>query len=113
MTALAGRGHVLAAIVAALVAMAPGASAQPAGDWPTVKCERYKAAWASALGRRGTGGLSDEFLARHAAFLSSGCTAPADVCPRSPEELELANVLTVMAMNFGTASTFLPFACRR
>ena len=51
-------------------------------------------------------------MARHEAFLQSGCTAPADVCPRSREEFEFADLLTVLAMNAGTASTFLPFACR-
>jgi hypothetical protein len=50
---------------------------------------------------------------RHEAFLASGCTAKADVCPRSSEELEVANFLVVLAMNAGTASTFLPFACRK
>jgi len=44
-----------------------------------------------------------EFLDRHEAFLASGCTAKADVCPRSPEELELANIMVVAAMNAGTA----------
>ncbi len=101
-------------VIAAALAFAQGPSrAQPAQDWPTVKCARYKAAWADALARRGRRGLSDDFIASHDAFLASGCTARADVCPRSPEELDLANVLTVLAMNAGTASTFLPFACRR
>ena len=65
------------------------------------------------LARRGRAGLSEGFLSAHDAFLASGCTARADVCPRSPEELDLANVLTLAAMNAGAASTFLPFACRR
>jgi len=78
-----------------------------------VKCDRYRKAWSDALARRGTRGLGREFLDRHEAFLASGCTARADVCPRSVEELDLANVLTILAMNAGTASTFLPFACRK
>jgi hypothetical protein len=49
----------------------------------------------------------------HEAFLASGCTARAAVCPRSAEELEIANVMVVLAMNAGTASTFLPFSCRK
>jgi hypothetical protein len=84
-----------------------------APSWPEVKCARYKQAWADALSRRGTNGLGREFIDRHEAFLASGCTARADVCPRSAEELELANILVIAAMNAGTASTFLPFACRR
>jgi hypothetical protein len=81
--------------------------------WPEVKCARYKAAWAEALARRGVRGLGPDFIERHEAFLASGCTARADVCPRSVEELELANIMVVAAMNAGTASTFPPFACRK
>ena len=109
-----------AAALAALLACAAGggtarAVAQDgrAPSWPEVKCARYKQAWADALSRRGTKGLGPEFIDRHEAFLASGCTARADVCPRSAEELELANILVIAAMNAGTASTFLPFACRR
>jgi hypothetical protein len=82
-------------------------------SWPEVKCERYTKAWSEALARRGTRGLGQEFLERHEAFLASGCTTRADVCPRSREELDLANMMVVAAMNAGTASTFPPFACRR
>jgi hypothetical protein len=57
--------------------------------------------------------VGQEFRERHDAFLASGCTARADVCPRSAEEFEVANMLTIAAMNAGTASTFLPFACRK
>ena len=78
-----------------------------------VKCARYKTAWSEALARRGTKGLGQEFLDRHEAFLASGCTAQANVCPRSAEELDLANMMVVAAMNAGTASTFPPFACRK
>jgi len=34
------------------------------------------------------------------------------VCPRSPEEFARADIMTILAMNAGMASTFLPFACR-
>jgi hypothetical protein len=82
-------------------------------SWSEEKCARYKKAWAEALARRGTRGLGKDFLDRHEAFVASGCTARADVCPRSAEELDLANIMVISAMNAGTASTFLPFACRR
>lgn len=82
-------------------------------NWSEVKCNRYRNAWSDALTRRGSKGLGQDFLARHEAFLASGCTARADVCPRSPEELELANIMVLLAMNAGTASTFPPFSCRR
>ncbi|MCD6070209.1 MAG: hypothetical protein K0Q80_1860 [Microvirga sp.] len=109
--------RVLAAVVFAC-SMAGGlsfAAAQntPPKSWPEVKCERYGNAWTEALIRRGRQGLSPEFVERHEAFLASGCTAQANVCPRSTEELDLANIMVVAAMNAGTASTFPPFACRK
>lgn len=81
------------------------------GTWPEIKCSRYKAAWLEDLRRRGTTGLSQDFVASHEAFIASGCTTQGHVCPRTEAELDLANILTMQAMNFGTASTFLPFAC--
>jgi hypothetical protein len=105
------RGACLTLVLSVVLAQSP-AGAQSAQSWPEVKCARYKKAWTDALARRGGRGLSEDFIASHEAFLASGCTARANVCPRSAEELDLANVLTVLAMNAGTASTFLPFACR-
>lgn len=107
--ALAAAAALLAVPLAATDARAQGGVAP---TWSEVKCDRYRAAWADALARRGRQGLGREFVARHEAFLASGCTARADVCPRSAEEFALADILTVAAMNAGTASTFLPFACR-
>lgn len=85
-------------------------SARP--DWPAVKCERYRKAWTDLLAQRGTKGLGPAFLERHEAFIASGCTARADVCPRSKQELEAANVVSLRAMNAGMTGSFLPFACR-
>lgn len=91
------------------------ASAQPVKredrSWSEEKCARYSEAWTALSAKRGVAGLSPEFRARHEAFLASGCTSKPDVCPRSAEELEVANILVVLAMNAGMASTFLPFAC--
>jgi len=89
------------------------AAQESSQTWSEVKCVRYKKAWTEALARRGTQGLGREFLDRHEAFLESGCTTRADVCPRSPKELDLANVMVILAMNAGTASTFPPFSCRK
>ncbi len=104
------------AVVAALLWASGGLEARSQerapSDWPAVKCERYRQAWADVLARRGTDGLGPAFLERHEAFLASGCTARADVCPRSPQELELANILSLRAMNAGMTGSFLPFACR-
>jgi hypothetical protein len=107
---------VLAAALTSLVlggASLAVAEESPPQSWPEEKCARYRKAWSEALARKGTNGLGREFLERHEAFLASGCTARADVCPRTAEELDLANVMVISAMNAGTASTFLPFACRR
>ena len=103
----------ISAFIALTCVSSASAQTQPSQSWPEVKCARYKAAWADALARLGTKGLSQDFLDRHEAFLASGCTVQGNVCPRSEEELGLANMMVVAAMNAGTASTFPPFACRR
>jgi hypothetical protein len=107
--------QLLVALVA-LLELAGGSQAaaqeRKARSWTEEKCARYHRAWADALARRGTQGLRRDFIERHEAFLASGCTGPADVCPRSTEEFDLANAMVVAAMNAGTASTFPPFACR-
>jgi hypothetical protein len=93
-----------------------GAAAQEKArepSWPEVKCARYKAAYAQAIKRLTTRGLTEQFLSDHDAFLASNCTAQVAVCPRSKEELNLANALVIMGMNEGMASTFMPFACRK
>jgi hypothetical protein len=82
-------------------------------SWTEQKCVRYQKVWVELLRRSGKEGLGAEFMERHNAFIDSGCATAADVCPRSPRELAVANVLTIQAMNAGMASTFLPFACRR
>ncbi len=97
-----------------LAGIAPAAAqVSRAESWSAVKCERYGKAWTQALAKRGRTGLGPEFIARHEAFLAAGCTTQGDVCPRSKEELDLANILVLMAMNENMGSTFLPFACRK
>ncbi len=83
----------------------------PPENWPAIKCERYTKAYAEALARLGRKGLGQDFLDAHEAFLASGCSIKGEVCPRSAEELNLANIMVVMGMNQGMASTFMPFAC--
>ncbi|SCY29332.1 hypothetical protein [Microvirga guangxiensis] len=109
------RSAIMVAALAMAGSCAAGLSCAVAQEpsWVEVKCDRYKKAWDDALARRGTKGLGQEFLDRHEAFLVSGCVAKAEVCPRSEEELTLANMMVVAAMNAGTASTFPPFACRK
>lgn len=109
---LAAPFFMIAAVAAAL--FAPQARAQESGaatPWQTEKCARYTAAWDKTLAERGTHGLGAAFLERHAAFIAGGCTGTHDVCPRSPAELDLANIMIVHSMNAGMASTFAPFGC--
>lgn len=89
------------------------AEAQPRQTpWTERRCALYAQAWSEALARFGTQGLAPVFLERHEAFLASGCQARLGACPRSPQELALADAMTVAAINAGAASTFPPFACR-
>lgn len=102
-----------AALLLSLIAGGAGAQTPPVRDWPAEKCARYKEGYRVAITRQGRQGLGPEFLARHDAFLASDCTAEHDVCPRSKEELDLANTLVILGINQGMASTFMPFACRK
>jgi hypothetical protein len=104
-----GRSALAASLIASCILAEP--SRVLAQSWSEVKCARYSQAWSEVLARRGTRGLSDAFVASHDAFVASGCTTQGRVCPRSDDDFALANTMTVLAMNAGTASTFLPFAC--
>lgn len=92
-----------------LVLLAMPAQAQTPQD---AKCARYASAWAEAQTRVGRAGLADSFVAGQDAFIASNCRARPGICPRSPQELAMADILTIAAMNAGLASSFLPFACR-
>ena len=98
-----------------LFALSPVLAQEPPprpDNWPEVKCQRYRAAYGEAIARLGTRGMRPEFLEKHSAFMAGGCTAKADICPVSKEELELANRLVMLGMNRGMSGTFFPFACR-
>jgi hypothetical protein len=94
-----------------LLALMPVAAAAQTPDWTARKCALYADAWAQAVRIKGLDGIGQDFQDRHAAFLAQGCTRRGDVCPRSPQEYALADLLTLMAMSEGTAGSFLPFAC--
>lgn len=81
-----------------------------ADDWTREKCRLYTAAWDHLAAGGGLAGIGARFLADHAAFLASGCTA-GRVCPESAAELALADRLALMAVAEGMAGSFLPFAC--
>ncbi|AML53794.1 hypothetical protein [Falsihalocynthiibacter arcticus] len=80
--------------------------------WTEQKCVLYQSAWNWAYDSIGPEGVSAEFIAQNDSFMATGCTERTVVCPRSDEELDMANMLTVMTMNEGMASTFVPFTCR-
>ena len=95
----------------------PGTSSSRAQDatdlaWQAKKCAIYADEWADALAMRGKTGIGQEFIDRQATFIAAGCLGDRNVCPRSPEELRLADLLTLMAVSEGIAGTFLPFGCR-
>lgn len=103
--------------VLAILCAAPGAAQEEeegAGRsaWGAEKCAAYAAAWDQVLLEIGPEGLSAGFLRGNEAFIASGCREGRDICPEGAAELDVANLLTIAAMNMGAASTFLPFACR-
>ena len=102
----------LVLLLAPLFALAQDYTAPaPADAWSKRKCSLYQQAVADALATLGSTGLRPEFLSENNAFIASGCTAPTDICARTEQEFTLANLLTVMTMNEGMASTFVPFGC--
>ncbi|SEQ25717.1 hypothetical protein SAMN05428969_2434 [Devosia sp. YR412] len=95
-----------------LLALIPPATGQEAPtDWPEQKCAAYAAAWSQALDAYGSDQMNYAFMAGNENFIASGCADRAEICPRSAQELDIANALTLALMNAGTASTFLPFKC--
>ncbi len=96
----------LGADVADLSAQGTGASA-----WAERKCVLYERAVRDALEVQGADGLRRTFLDENAAFIASGCRAGGPICPVTDREIELANMLTILTMNEGMASTFVPFGC--
>lgn len=105
----------LATAALALMAVLAAAHASDTGGadaWTLEKCSRYEKAFGEMVEFVGRDGLTDAFLEGNRDFIAAGCANGADVCPTSEKDIELSNALTVAAMNFGTASSFLPFVCR-
>ncbi len=73
------------------------------------KCEIYRLAVGASIKR--IGGLSDAFIKENNDFIKSGCLDYSFVCPRNASDLSFANEMTVVTMNKGLASTFVPFKC--
>jgi hypothetical protein len=98
--------------LAAVCLLVPGfAQGQENAAWQDEKCSLYEKNWASALEFFGSDNINYNFMASNENFIAGGCTKQVDACPRSDQELEIANALTLAMMNAGTASTFLPFRC--
>lgn len=89
------------------------ASAEEAKSWPQEKCDFYARAWHDLYKLSDRAHVTDAFVEGNEAFIAAGCSNGADVCPSSKADIDLANNLTMAAMNFGTASSFLPFICRQ
>ena len=88
------------------------ALADPPSTWAEQKCALYTTAWESLRDWPRIADLGPAFVETHAAFLASGCTTHRTICPRSPAEVEVADLLTTMAVSEGMAGSFLPFTCR-
>ncbi|MDR7126883.1 hypothetical protein [Pseudotabrizicola sp. 4114] len=106
------RARLAAAACLMLPAVALGQSLGGDPAWVARKCSLYTEAWTALTAGQGAAGIGPAFLEQHEAFLASGCTARAEVCPVSPEEFALADKLSLMAVAEGMAGSFLPFACR-
>lgn len=103
-----------AVAMAAMLCHVPRSGAQDLQGltWSQQKCVLYDHAVDAALGFQGRTGLRDAFLDANRSFIEGGCETPGYVCPVTDAEIRFANLLTVMTMNEGMASTFVPFNCR-
>ena len=79
--------------------------------WTEQKCALYDRAFHDALGMVDADGVTPAFLAQNEVFISGGCTGYVRICPMTADEYRLADILTLMTMNEGMASTFVPFGC--
>lgn len=84
---------------------------QETSAWQLEKCRLYGRAWTQALDAFGSDDLNFNFMAQNENFLAGGCLDATAICPRSTQELQIADALTMAMMNAGAASTFLPFRC--
>jgi hypothetical protein len=104
--------YVLLGAVVALAVTAHAAVATETSAWQDQKCAAYQAAWEKLTASLDLSQVNYAFLAGNENFIASGCLAhDMPICARSDVELEAANALTLVAMNAGAASTFLPFRC--
>ncbi len=98
-------------LVAIVMATPVAAQSLEGLSWAEQKCVLYRSAVADALQIQGHDGLRATFLAQNDAFIAGGCVDQGHVCPATDQEGAFADLLTVMTMNEGMASTFVPFGC--
>ncbi|WP_439526976.1 hypothetical protein [Roseovarius mucosus] len=101
------------ALLAVMLSLAPIAKAQeaPIDAWTLRKCALYAQATEDALAALGPEGLSPQFLEENRAFIASGCVGHVRICAQTAQDYAFADLLTMMTMNEGMASTFVPFGC--
>ena len=99
------------ALAATLLLLSPAGAEEPSA-WQQQKCALYTDAWARALDSIGSDDINYNFLAANGNFIASGCTEQIAICPQSNQERDIADLITLVMMNEGAASTFLPFRCR-
>jgi hypothetical protein len=97
--------------LAAALLLVPPAGAEEPSSWQQQKCALYADAWTRALDDIGSDDINYNFLATNENFIASGCTDTIAACPSSDQEHQIAELLTLVMMNEGAASTFLPFRC--
>lgn len=99
--------------VLALIALTVPAVAQDLDGltWSQQKCVLYEHAVRDAVRIIGRSDLRDSFLAANDAFIAGGCRDQGHICPVTGAEEAFAELLTVLGLNEGMSSTFLPCAC--
>jgi hypothetical protein len=97
--------------LACLAVIATASQAFPQDNWTQRKCDLYSEAWMWILETQDLAGVRVGFIEEHQAFIDANCNHGIEICPVTKGDEQLADLLTVMSMNQGMASTFVPFAC--
>jgi hypothetical protein len=96
-------------LLAASLALAD--ESQPKRSWAEEKCFRYHRDWGEAFQRFGREGISADFIRANESFIGSGCVRQQKICPHTPRERQLVDILAIRVVNVGMSTTFLPFDC--
>ena len=103
------------AILCGLSSPSLGDRSTPASEataWQIAKCRFYEETWRDMIAHYGSEILTPEFRDENERFIRSTCLQRIPVCPRSSEDLAIANALTLGTMNGDVGGSFLPFACK-